>query len=623
MPHNASNPQAVTEANTNCLRDPTQLRRWLFAALVSSTVLGVATLLVETLSIGGIDAVDLAMILCFTITLPWTTLGFWNAVIGLIILRTSADPAAKVCPPLADTDDQTPILTRTALLSCIRNEDPDSVARNLDLMIDGLVGAGAGEHFEVFMLSDSDWPEVIAAEEARAAELAARWHGRMTLTYRRRTDNPGFKAGNIRDFCERWGANFDFLLVLDADSLMAPATILRMVRTLQSSPRLGILQTLMVGLPSASAFARPFQFGMRLGMKSYSIGSAWWQADAGPYWGHNALIRAAPFIANCELQPLRGDGPLGGWILSHDQVEAALMRRAGYEVRVMPVEAGSWEENPTTLPEFVRRDLRWCQGNLQYLKLLRLPNLHPVSRAQLLLAILMFASSPAWVMLMVLGALRMAMATGPVYAPLPGQVLFWSIMAMIFAPKLASIADALATSAGRQRFGGAPRLLLGSVAEGGPSRDSTDAIVALRFTVPLQQRSARGRLAAAQAEMQASLYEQQLLEDRIELEVRNILLELAFARQLQQLAEVGVTQSDIMRRSEQRRFESGASDFFLVNVREETAASARVTLLEAELETRIARTNYDAAIVDLDRLGITPISPLNNPYASEELGGSR
>jgi len=141
------------------------------------------------------------------------------------------------------------------------------------------------------------------------------------------------------------------------------------------------------------------------------------------------------------------------------------MRRAGYEVRVMPVEAGSWEENPTTLPEFVRRDLRWCQGNLQYLKLLRLPNLHPVSRAQLLLAILMFASSPAWVMLMVLGALRMAMATGPVYAPLPGQVLFWSIMAMIFAPKLASIADALATPAGRQRFGGAPRLLLGSIAE--------------------------------------------------------------------------------------------------------------------------------------------------------------
>jgi len=465
MPQERLTPQAVPEASTSGHRDPAQLRRWLFAALVASTVLGVATLLVETLSVGGIDAVDLAMILFFTITLPWTVLGFWNAVIGLIIMRTSADPATKVCPPLADAHDQTPIHTRTALLSCIRNEDPDTVARNLDLMIDGLVGAGAGEHFEVFLLSDSDWPEVIAVEEARAGEIAARWHGRITLTYRRRADNLGFKAGNIRDFCERWGADFDFMLVLDADSLMAPATILRMVRTLQASPHLGILQTLMVGLPSASAFARPFQFGMRLGMKSCSIGSAWWQADAGPYWGHNALIRTAPFIANCELPRLRGDGPLGGWILSHDQVEAALMRRAGYEVRVMPIEAGSWEENPITLPEFVRRDLRWCQGNLQYLKLPPLPNLHPVSRAQLLLAILMFAASPAWVMLMVLGALRMAMDTGPVYAPLPGQVLFWSIMAMIFAPKLASIADALATPSGRQRYGGAPRLLLGSVAD--------------------------------------------------------------------------------------------------------------------------------------------------------------
>lgn len=158
---------------------------------------------------------------------------------------------------------------------------------------------------------------------------------------------------------------------------------------------------------------------------------------------------------------------------------------------------------------------------------------------------------------------------------------------------------------------------LGSIAEGGPSRDSTDAIIALRFSVPLQQRSARGRLAAAQAELQATRYEQQLREDQIELEVRNILLELAFARQLQLLAEVGVQQSDIMRESELRRFQSGASDFFLVNVREETAASARVTLLDAELETRVARANYDAAIVDLERLGITPIAPDRNPYADD------
>jgi len=460
-----SNPRAAPKASAIGRQHPIQQRRWLFAALVTSTVLSLAALMVWTLSSGGIDAIDLAMITLFSITLPWTAVGFWNAVIGLIIMRSNDDPAFTVCPPLADATDRSLVDTRTALLSCIRNEDTEAVGRNLNLMIEGLVDAGAGEHFEVFVLSDSDWPEVIAAEQALAAELAGRWHGHIAVTYRHRDDNSGFKAGNIRDFCERWGAKFDFMLVLDADSLMAPESILRMVRTMQSSPRLGILQTLMVGLPSASAFARPFQFGMRLGMKSFSIGSAWWQADAGPYWGHNALIRTAPFIAHCELPRLPGDGPLGGWVLSHDQVEAALMRRAGYEVRVMPVEGGSWEENPTTLPEYLRRDLRWCQGNLQYLKLLRLPDLHPVSRVQLLLAILMFASSPAWVMLMVLGASRMAIDIGPVYEPLPGQLLFWSIMAMIFAPKFASIIDALATPAGRQRFGGTPRLLLGSTTE--------------------------------------------------------------------------------------------------------------------------------------------------------------
>jgi len=471
MTHETSAPGAVPEASTNGYacdtqgRLPVRRRRQLFAALVTCTVLAAATLMVRTLAIGGLGATDLALIVLFTLTLPWTAIGFWNAVIGLVILRTARDPARAVCPPLLDAADRGPITARTALLSCIRNEDPRTVGRNLDLMIDGLVRSGVGERFEVFVLSDSDWPEVIAAETARVTELTERWHGLLRVSYRRRADNLGFKAGNIRDFCERWGAGFDFVLVLDADSLMAPETILRMVRSMQASPSLGILQTLVVGLPSASAFARPFQFGMRLGMKSYSIGSAWWQADAGPYWGHNALIRTAPFTAHCDLPRLPGDGPLGGWVLSHDQVEAVLMRRAGYEVRVMPTEGGSWEENPTTLPEFVRRDLRWCQGNLQYLKLLGLAGLHSVSRVQLWLAILMFVSSPAWVALMLLGALRIAYDSGPIYDPLPGQILFLSIMVMVFAPKLAGILDTLAAPEGRQRFGGTARLLFGSVAE--------------------------------------------------------------------------------------------------------------------------------------------------------------
>jgi len=444
---------------------PIRARRRLFALLVLFTVTGATALMVASLSVGGFDGVDTVMTALFAVTLPWTAIGFWNAAIGLMVMRTKPDTARAVCPPLVDSSDRSPIWARTAILSCIRDEDIDAVGRNLDLMIADLVAQGDADRFHIFVLSDSHRPEAIAAEQSRIQHLAARWHGQMGITYRRREHNTGFKAGNIRDFCDRWGLAYDFMLVLDADSLMTANTILRMVRTMQAAPQLGILQTLVAGLPSASAFARPFQFGMRLGMKSYTIGSAWWQADAGPYWGHNALLRVAPFTAHCELPRLPGRGPLGGWILSHDQVEAALMRRAGFAVRVMPIESGSWEENPTTLPAFIDRDLRWCQGNLQYLKLLRLPGLEPVSRIQLALAILMFVASPAWVLLMLVGLFRLASTADPVFDPATGALLLASVLTMVFAPKLATLIDALATSRGRRQYGGAMPLLASSIAE--------------------------------------------------------------------------------------------------------------------------------------------------------------
>ena len=445
-------------------------RRRLFAGLVALTTMTALGLMLWTLQAGGFDWLDMLLVLCFAMTLPWTVIGFWNAVLGLVIMRFSRDPAQAVCPVLSAAGDRSPISASTALLSCVRNEDPVLVARSLDRMIDELADAGVADRFKVYVLSDSTWPEVIAVEEERTAWLADRWRGVIEVVYRRRAENPGFKAGNVRDFCERFGAAHDFMLVLDADSLIAAETLFRMVRTLQAQPRLGILQTLMVGLPSDSAFARPFQFGMRLGMKSYSIGSAWWQADAGPYWGHNALIRLRPFIDHCALPQLRGQGPLSGWILSHDQLEAAWMRRAGYDVRVMPIEGGSWEENPPTLLEFIRRDLRWCQGNMQYLRLGRreLGGLHPVSRWQLRLAVMMFLASPAWVLLMLVGLLRLAFSdAGPVYLPVPGSLLFALVMTMVFAPKLATLIDTLSRRAGRQRFGGGARLMVSSLTEVG------------------------------------------------------------------------------------------------------------------------------------------------------------
>jgi membrane glycosyltransferase len=437
-------------------------RRLLFALLVVLTVaLGIA-LMAGTLRVGGFGGWDALILVCFALTLPWSAVGFWSSMIGLAMMRRHAATTGS------EIDGVTgPIHGRTAILSCIRNEDAATVGHNLDRMIVGLLETGQGQGFEVWILSDSDWEECIAAEETVARDLASRWAGRMRVHYRRRRDNVGFKAGNIRDFLTGPGVTFDYALVLDADSVMAPETILGLARTMESRPRIGILQTLVVGLPSVSAFARPFQFGMRLGMRSYTLGSAWWQGDCGPYWGHNALIRVAPLRDHCELPLLPGTPPLGGHVLSHDQVEAALMRRAGYEVRVLPLEGGSWEENPPTLLEFIRRDLRWCQGNLQYLGLLDLPGLRPVSRVQLLLAILLFLSSPAWVLFMVLGTLGLGRVDGAaaVLDPALGSILLTLVLTMVFAPKLATLTDLLLRTEGRRAFGGAPRLIAGALTE--------------------------------------------------------------------------------------------------------------------------------------------------------------
>ena len=290
---------------------------------------------------------------------------------------------------------------------------------------------------------------------------------RLAITYRRRAQNTGFKAGNIRDFCERWGAQHDFAVVLDADSLMTAKAVIRLVRIMQADPQLGILQSLVTGLPSTSAFARIFQFGMRLGMRSYTIGSAWWQGDCGPYWGHNAVIRLAPFMAHCELPTLTGRSLVSGHVLSHDQIEAVLMRRAGYEVRVLPEEGASFEQNPPTLIEFIGRDLRWCQGNMQYWHFLLLPGLKPVSRYQLIFAVLMFLGSPAWMGLLVIGTLALAWAGSPAafIRADAGLALFTIVLVMWFAPKIATVIDVLTRPELRRAFGGGMRFIAGVITE--------------------------------------------------------------------------------------------------------------------------------------------------------------
>lgn len=435
------------------------VRRLLFAALLAISFFGLTALMAVTLSPGGLTPLDLFILLCFMVTLPWTIIGFWNAVIGLLVMRLSRDPVKAVCP-IAPGNATAPLTSSTALLSCVRDEDVDSLEKNLSAMVSNLIRAGHAPHFKLYVLSDTSQDTIALQEQEMAARLSQRFDGQMDVVYRRRSVNTGYKAGNIEDFCERWGDEHDFALVLDADSYMSADAIATLVRRMEANPNVGILQSLVVGLPTDSAFARVFQFGMRLGMRSYTIGSAWWQGDCGPYWGHNALLRLKPFKEHCRLPVLPGKGPLAGTILSHDQVEAVLMRRAGYECRVLPLETGSYEDNPPHLLEFIRRDLRWCQGNLQYRRLIGMKGLKPVSRAQLVLAILMFLGSPAWIGFMV-GAAVLGMTTD--YAPYradTGVVMFFTVLSMVFAPKIATVIDVLARRDLRKAFGGPIRILV-------------------------------------------------------------------------------------------------------------------------------------------------------------------
>jgi membrane glycosyltransferase len=434
-------------------------RRLLYGALFAATTCAMLALVVVALSPGGFGIVDFAIVVLFALTLPWTVIGFWNAVIGLVIMRLNPDPIAALIPAGGHADDR--VTASTAILLCIRNELPQRTIRNLEAMMTELVGIGYADQFRIYVLSDTDDAAIAVAEKTVFGALAARWRDRIAVTYRRREVNTGYKAGNIRDFCGRWGCDHDFALVLDADSFMSGTAILRLVRIMQADAKLGILQSLVVGLPSTSAFVRLFQFGMRLGMRTHTIGSAWWQGDCGPYWGHNALIRLAPFIAHGGLPMLSDSDEDDAHILSHDQIEAALIRRAGYDVRVVPIEDGSWEENPPTLLEFIRRDLRWCEGNMQYWRLMRLPGLAAVSRCNIALAILMFVQSPAWIGILVLATLSVALAPTPSAFIRPGAGLSALVLVLLMwiAPVTASAIDVLARPQARRAFGGTTRFL--------------------------------------------------------------------------------------------------------------------------------------------------------------------
>ncbi len=441
-------------------------RRILVLVLNLVTWIGLLSWAASVLGAGGWTWIDGVLFVCVVLGTPWSVLSFWNAVIGLWLLHGVTDPMADVAPFMAAGDRREPLAVKTAVLMTLRNEDPDRAILRLRTVKASLDATGEGAAFSYFLLSDTNVADVAAVEAAAVAAWRAEAKDADRIVYRRRQDNTGFKAGNVRDICETYKREFDLMLPLDADSLMTGEAIVKLVRIMQAYPKLGILQSLVVGMPSSSPFARLFQFGMRMGMRSYTIAQAWWVGDCGPYWGHNAVVRIKPFVEHCALPVLAGGPPFGGHVLSHDQVEATLMRRAGYEVRVMPVEGGSYEETPPDILEFIRRDVRWCQGNMQYVKLLGLPGLEPISRFQLLWAISMFVGIPAWTIMIALLPVAAADAQGTADFPVgSAKALYVAFLLMYLAPKIAGLIDAALTPGEVQRFGGALRFFSSAVLE--------------------------------------------------------------------------------------------------------------------------------------------------------------
>lgn len=442
------------------------VRRRFVLALNLITIAGLFAAMAVLLSHNGFIALEWAMLAAYAVTLPWVSIGFWNSLIGFLLTWRYADDAANhVTPALARISGDEAITSRIAIVMPLRNEDPVASLQRFARIQRALSKTEWGAHFDYHVLSDSDIDDIAAREVAAVARWCSQAPG-AAISYRRREDNSGYKAGNIAEFLNRCGDDYTYFIPLDADSEMSADAILRMVRVIEASPEIGILQSLVTGLPSKTFFTRAFQFGMRHGMRSYTLGASWWQADCGPNWGHNAIIRTAPFKEHCMMPVLPGRGPLSGHILSHDQLEAVQIRRAGYEVRVIAEETESHEENPPSLADFIRRELRWCNGNMQYLKLLRMPGLAPVSRFQLYLAIQMYLASPAWILFILLG---MAMTVYPdQFEGMPvwsGLGLFALVMFMNLMPKLMGLGQILSDSDQSESYGGRARVVLGGAAE--------------------------------------------------------------------------------------------------------------------------------------------------------------
>ena len=430
--------------------------------------------MVLVLDVNGLTPLEIIILVLFVTLFAWIALSLTSSLCGFVSLLKSPLPGGGgwVGEPEPST------IPKTALLMPAYNEAPGRIMATLAVIHADLARLGADTQFDLFILSDTTDPDAWLAEEA--AYLALRRHAPgAAIFYRRRPHNTERKAGNIADWVCRWGGAYPQFMILDADSVMSGPCILRLAAAMADSPGAGLFQSLPVIVGAQTLFARLQQFAGRLYGPMIAHGIAWWHGADGNYWGHNAMIRTEAFAAAAGLPALPGRKPFGGHIMSHDFVEAALMRRAGWAVHMLPALPGSYEECPPSLTELAVRDRRWCQGNLQHIGVLATRGLHPVSRLHLLMGIGSYITAPLWLLFLVVGILvsvqtRFAplnyfpagpslFPEWPAIDPVRSMWVFIGTMGVLLGPKLLAWVAMLVHE--RRAFGGAVRSFLGVLTE--------------------------------------------------------------------------------------------------------------------------------------------------------------
>jgi membrane glycosyltransferase len=453
------------------------LRRAVVILPAVAMTVGATREMLSVLDAGGITSLIILMLALFAALFAWIALSFTSAVagfcsclarggLGLGIARRGARPVLGV---------------RTALLMPTYNEQPSRVMAGLEAMAWDLRQLGCAGQFDIFVLSDTTDADVWVAEEAAFIALRERIGVTQQIFYRRRAHNTERKAGNIADWVRRWGAAYPQFLILDADSVMTADCLVRLAGAMEQNPGVGLIQTLPTIVQGRTLFARTQQFAGRVYGPLIAHGIAWWHGAEGNYWGHNAMIRTAAFAAQAGLPLLRGRKPFGGHILSHDFVEAALMRRGGWAIRMVPGLAGSYEESPPSLPDLAVRDRRWCQGNLQHIAVLPTRGLHWVSRMHLFTGIGSYITAPLWLLFIIVGVLislqsrflipdyfpngKSLFPTWPIIDPERAKLVFIGTMALLLAPKLFAYIALLIDGRLRRGCGGAIRAMLSMLVE--------------------------------------------------------------------------------------------------------------------------------------------------------------